>query len=168
MKTKTTLDSKMEVALNTQINAELWSSYLYLSMSYDMKNKGFEGMAKWFAFQSEEEFNHAKKMMEYVIVRDGKVKLGPIAEVRQEWNSPIDVFEDTLMHEKLITEKINSLMELAVQIKDYPTQNMLNWFIDEQVEEEDNARKNFATLKKIQKDVTALFIFDNSLMKRGE
>ena len=82
---------KMEAALNKQVNAELWSGYLYLSMSYDMDNKGFEGFASWFAKQAKEEFEHATRFMKFIGEMDGKVALMPIAEVRQEWNSPKDV-----------------------------------------------------------------------------
>ena len=88
------LETKMEIALNQQVNAELWSSYLYLSMSYDMDNKGYEGMASWFAKQAKEEFEHATRFMKFIGERDGKVKLMPIEEVRQTWNSPKDAFEE--------------------------------------------------------------------------
>lgn len=160
------LDAKMEAALNKQVNAELWSAYLYLSMSYDMEDKGFSGFAKWFAVQAEEEFEHATKFMEYIGSVDGKVKLMPIEEVRQEWNSPKDAFEDTLMHEKIVTGKINHLMDLAIELKDYAAQSMLKWFVDEQVEEEDTARKHLHTLEKIEKDSAALYLFNQQLGDR--
>jgi len=161
------LDTKMEDALNQQVNAELWSSYLYLSMSYDMDDKGYEGMASWFASQAKEEFAHATRFMKFIGERDGKVKLAPIKEVRQEWNSPKDAFEDTLMHEKIVTEKICKLMDLAVELKDYATQGMLRWFVDEQVEEEDTARKILEKLKKIENITGALYALDKQLGKRG-
>ena len=157
----------MEIALNQQVNAELWSSYLYLSMSYDLDNKGYEGMASWFATQAKEEFEHATRLMKFIGERDGKVKLTPIAEVRQEWNSPKDVFEDTLMHEKIVTGKIHKLMDLAIDLKDYATQNMLKWFIDEQVEEEDSARKILEKLKRIENSPAGLYAVDKLLSKRG-
>jgi len=157
----------MEVALNQQINAELWSSYLYLSMSYDMDNKGYEGMASWFALQAKEEFGHATRIMKFIGETGGKVKLTPIEEVRQEWNSPADAFEDTLMHEKIVTGKIHKLMDLAIELKDYATQNMLKWFVDEQVEEEDTARKTLEKLKKIENSPAGLYALDKQLSKRG-
>jgi len=160
------LDSKMEAALNKQANAELWSAYLYLSMSYDMDNKGYEGMACWFASQAKEEFEHATLFMKFIGEMDGKVKLAPIEEVRQEWNSPIDAFEDTLMHEKIVTEKIHKLMDMAVELKDYATQNKLKWFIDEQVEEEDTARKILEKLKKINSSPAGLYALDKQLGER--
>jgi ferritin len=161
------LDSKMETALNQQVNAELWSAYLYLSMSCDMDNKGYEGMSSWFALQAKEEFEHATRFMKFIGEMDGTIKLMPIEEVRQTWSTPTDAFADTLMHEKLITKKIHDLMDLAIELKDYAAQNMLKWFIDEQVEEEDAARKILNKLKKIENVPSALCAFDSQLGKRG-
>jgi len=160
------LETKMEIALNQQVNAELWSSYLYLSMSYDMDNKGYEGMASWFAKQAKEEFEHATRFMKFIGERDGKVKLMPIEEVRQTWNSPKDAFEDTLMHEKIVTGKIHKLMDMAIELKDYATQNMLKWFIDEQVEEEDTVRKILEKLIRIENSPAGLYAVDKQLSKR--
>jgi len=160
------LDTKMEIALNQQVNAELWSSYLYLSMSYDMDNKGYEGMVSWFAKQAKEEFEHATRFMKFIGERDGKVKLMPIEEVRQTWNSPKDAFEDTLMHEKIVTGKIHKLMDMAIELKDYATQNMLKWFIDEQVEEEDTVRKILEKLIRIENSPAGLYAVDKQLSKR--
>lgn len=162
------LHAKMETALNKQVNAELWSGYLYLSMSYDMADKGFHGTAKWFAKQAKEEFKHAERIANHIIDMDGKVKLMPIEEVRQEWNSPMDAFEDTLLHEKKVTEAIHGLYELANSLKDYATASMLKWFVDEQVEEEATPRDYINTLKKIQKDSAAMYLFDCSLGKRDD
>ena len=160
------LDSKMEIALNQQVNAELWSSYLYLSMSYDMDNKGYEGMASWFGAQAREELEHATRIMKFIGNRNGKVTLMPIEEVRQEWNSPKDVFEDTWMHEKIVTGKIHKLMDMAVELKDYATQSMLQWFIDEQMEEEDVVRKIVDKLKRIENIPAALYALDKRLGER--
>lgn len=165
---RTILDAKMMTALNKQVNAELWSAYLYLSMSYDMKDKGFGGFARWFKMQAEEEFEHAERFMEYIVSRDGKVKLSPIGEVRQEWNSPKDAFEDTLMHEKVVTEKIHELNDMAIELKDYATQNILKWFVDEQVEEEDTARGILQALEKISGDAAAMWMLNKELGKRKE
>ena len=161
------LDKKLEMALNEQVNAELWSSYLYLSMSYDMDNKGYEGMASWFAAQAKEEFEHATRFMHFIGEMDGKVVLMPIEKVRQEWNSPIDAFEDTLKHEKIVTGKINKLMDMAIELKDYATQSMLKWFIDEQVEEEDTARKLIDKLKKIEGSSAGLYALDKEIGARA-
>jgi len=160
------LDSKMKIALNQQVNAELWSAYLYLSMSYDMDDKGYEGMASWFALQAKEEFEHATRIMKFIGEMDGKVKLEQIEGVRQEWDSPKDAFEDTLKHEKVVTGKIHKLMDLAIELKDYVTQSMLKWFVDEQVEEEDTARKILEKLKKIENCPAGLYALDKELGAR--
>jgi len=157
------LESKMEMALNQQVNAELWSSYLYLSISYDMDNKGYTGMASWFALQAKEEFEHATRIMKFIGEMDGKVKLMPIEGVKQVWDSPKDAFEDTLKHEKIVTGKIHKLMDLAVELKDYAAQNMLKWFIDEQMEEEDTARKIVEKLERIENNHAGLYMLDKEL-----
>jgi len=161
------LDSKMELALNQQVNAELWSSYLYLSMSYDMDSKGYGGLASWFAFQAKEEFAHATRFMHFIGEMDGKISLMPIEAVQQAWNEPIDAFWDTLKHEKVVTQKIHALMDLAIELKDYATQSMLKWFVDEQVEEEDTARKIIDKLKKIESSPAGLYAIDKELGKRA-
>ena len=161
------LDSKMEIALNQQVNAELWSAYLYLSMSYDMDNKGYEGMASWFALQAKEEFDHATRIGKFIGEMDGKVTLMPIEKVTQEWKTPKDAFDDTLKHEKIVTGKIHHLMDMAVELKDYATQSMLKWFVDEQVEEEDAARKILEMLKKIENSPAGVYALDKKLGKRG-
>ena len=135
------LNKKLEEALNAQINAEFWSAYLYLSMSSDMSDKGMAGVANWFAIQFKEEQDHAMKFFNYVISRGGKVTLKPIEKVDTEWKSPLAAFEQTLQHEEKVTSLINDLYALAEQEKDYATQSMLKWFIDEQVEEEENAKE---------------------------
>ncbi len=160
------LHAEMENALNKQVNAELWSAYLYLSMSYDMADKGFNGMASWFAKQASEEFGHASKISNHIMEMDGKVKLMPIEEVRQEWNSPLDAFEDTLLHEKKVTAMIHHLYEMANNLKDYGTALFLQWFIEEQVEEEATPRDYIQALKKIEKDSAAMYMFDKALGKR--
>ncbi|MDR0437945.1 MAG: ferritin [Bacteroidales bacterium] len=162
------LEKKIEKALNQQANAELWSAYLYLSMSYDMDDKGYEGMASWFAQQAKEEFEHATRFMKFIGEMGGKVTLMPIESVRQEWSSPKDAFEDTLMHEQIVTKKIHALMDMAIELKDYPTQSMLKWFVDEQVEEEDTARKIIEILKKIESSSAGLYALDKQLGKREE
>jgi ferritin len=157
------LEQKMKIALNEQVNAELWSAYLYLSMSYDMDNKGYEGMASWFALQAKEEFDHATRIMKYIGGADGKVALAPIEAVKQEWASPQEAFEETLAHEKVVTGKIHKLMDLALELKDYATQNMLKWFVDEQVEEEDTMRKIVEKLKRLGNSPACLYALDKEL-----
>ena len=134
------LSKRLHDALNAQINAELWSAYLYLSMSMDAENKGLKGVANWFFVQFREEQDHARILMNYINSRDAKVVLKPIEEVRTEWTSPLDMFKDTLEHEKVVTSMINNLAAIAAEDKDFASSNMLVWFVDEQVEEEESAR----------------------------
>jgi ferritin len=137
-------------------------------MSFDMDDKGYEGMASWFASQAKEEFEHVTRFGKFVGEMEGKVTLMPIEAVEQEWNTPKDAFEDTLKHEKVVTGKIHKLMDLAIELKDYATQNMLKWFVDEQVEEEDAVRKILAKLNKIENIPAALYALDKQLGKRGD
>lgn len=160
------LNKKLEEALNAQINAEFWSAYLYLSMSSDMSDKGMAGVANWFAIQFKEEQDHAMKFFNYVISRGGKVTLKPIEKVDTEWKSPLAAFEQTLQHEKKVTSLINDLYALAEQEKDYATQSMLKWFIDEQVEEEENAKAIIDTLKLIGDNGYGLYQLDKELATR--
>ena len=160
------LNKKLEEALNAQINAEFWSAYLYLSMSSDMSDKGMAGVANWFAIQFKEEQDHAMKFFNYVISRGGKVTLKPIEKVDTEWKSPLAAFEQTLQHEEKVTALINDLYPLAEQEKDYATQSMLKWFIDEQVEEEENAKAIIDTLKLIGDNGYGLYQLDKELATR--
>lgn len=160
------LNKKLEEALNAQINAEFWSAYLYLSMSSDMSDKGMAGVANWFAIQFKEEQDHAMKFFNYVISRGGKVTLKPIEKVDTEWKSPLAAFEQTLQHEEKVTSLINNLYALAEQEKDYATQSMLKWFIDEQVEEEENAKAIIDTLKLIGDNGYGLYQLDKELATR--
>ena len=160
------LNKKLEEALNAQINAEFWSAYLYLSMSSDMSDKGMAGGANWFAIQFKEEQDHAMKFFNYVISRGGKVTLKPIEKVDTEWKSPLAAFEQTLQHEEKVTALINDLYALAEQEKDYATQSMLKWFIDEQVEEEENAKAIIDTLKLIGDNGYGLYQLDKELATR--
>ena len=160
------LNKKLEEALNAQINAEFWSAFLYLSMSSDMSDKGMAGVANWFAIQFKEEQDHAMKFFNYVISRGGKVTLKPIEKVDTEWKSPLAAFEQTLQHEEKVTSLINDLYALAEQEKDYATQSMLKWFIDEQVEEEENAKAIIDTLKLIGDNGYGLYQLDKELATR--
>ena len=160
------LNKKLEEALNAQINAEFWSAYLCLSMSSDMSDKGMAGVANWFAIQFKEEQDHAMKFFNYVISRGGKVTLKPIEKVDTEWKSPLAAFEQTLQHEEKVTSLINDLYALAEQEKDYATQSMLKWFIDEQVEEEENAKAIIDTLKLIGDNGYGLYQLDKELATR--
>ncbi|MCD7932151.1 MAG: ferritin [Tannerellaceae bacterium] len=160
------LSKKMEEALNAQINAEFWSAYLYLSMSADFAAKGKPGFANWMHIQFKEEQEHAIKFFNYVISRGGKPELKPIEEVKTSWESPLEAFEDTLAHEQKVTAMINDLYGLAVEEKDYATQSMLRWFIDEQVEEEETAQGIIEALNMIKDNGFGLYILDKELATR--
>ncbi|MBO7182811.1 MAG: ferritin, partial [Bacteroidales bacterium] len=134
------LSEKLHAAINEQINAELWSAYLYLSMSLDAESKGYKGVANWFYVQWLEEQDHARIFMNYLNSRDAKVELKPLAEVRTQWDSVLEMFQETLKHEKVVTSLINNLAAIAAEDRDFASSNMLVWFVNEQVEEEENAR----------------------------
>ena len=127
------LSEKLHAAINEQINAELWSAYLYLSMSMDAEAKGLKGVANWFYVQWLEEQDHARILMNYLNSRDAKVELKPIKEVETRWESVLDMFKQTLEHEKGVTSLINNLAAIAAEGRDFASSNMLVWFIDEQV-----------------------------------
>ncbi|TCN67623.1 ferritin [Acetobacteroides hydrogenigenes] len=159
------INNKMLDALNDQINAEFWSAFLYLSMSADFESKGFEGFAHWFRVQYKEESEHALKIFDYINDRGGTVRLHAIKEVTQTWPTPLAAFEDVLTHELKVTSLIHNLMDIAVQEKDYATQNFLRWYIDEQVEEEKNATAIIEKLKRVG-DGGGLVYIDKELKKR--
>lgn len=160
------LSKKLHDALNAQINAELWSAYLYLSMSLDAENKGFKGVANWFYIQFREEQDHARIFMNYLLSRDAEVKLSPIAEVRTSWASPLDMFKDTLEHEKKVTAMIHNLAAIAAEDRDFASANMLVWFIDEQVEEESNARDMIQACEAVEGNKFGLYTLDKELAAR--
>ena len=160
------LSEKLTKAINAQINAELWSAYLYLSMSMHFANKGYSGIANWFAIQFKEEQDQATIFMNYLNARDAKVILEPIAGVENTWESPLAAFAATLAHEQKVTALINDLQALAVEEKDYATQNNLQWFISEQIEEEETARGYIDALEKIGDNGYGLYMFDKELAAR--
>ncbi len=155
----------MEKAFNSQINKEFYSSYLYLAMSSYFESANFRGMAKWMRLQAMEESAHAMIIFNFVIERGGAVKLDAIAAPEVDFASPLDVFEKALEHEKYVTASIYSLMETAQGERDYASQSMLNWFVDEQVEEEANATEVVEQLK-MAGDKSGLLFIDRSLGER--
>lgn len=160
------LNKRLEEAINAQINAELWSAYLYLSMSAYCHETGHTGMANWFAVQFKEEQDHAQIFFNYIVSRGGRVKLAPIAEVPTEWDSVLAAFENTLEHERKVTALINNLYAIATEEKDYATQSKLQWFIDEQVEEEENAQEIINKLRLVQGNGYGLYMIDQELAAR--
>ena len=162
------LSKKLEEALNAQVNAEFWSAYLYLSMSTHFASEGLSGFAHWFKVQFEEEQEHAEKFMNYIVSRGGKVALKPIAKVDHKWKSPLHAFEDTLKHEKEVTAMINNLVSMAQEEKDYATNSMLQWFVNEQVEEEDTAQGYVDALKLIEGNNLGVYMLNKELGSRKD
>lgn len=160
------LNKKVEEAINAQINAELWSAYLYLSMSAWCAANGKPGMANWFEIQFREEQDHARIFFNYVLARGGRVLLKPIDAVPTEWKSELEVYENTLTHEQKVTALINNLYTIATNEQDYASQSMLKWFIDEQVEEEENAQVIIDNLKMLNGNGYGLFMLDKDLATR--
>lgn len=160
------LSKKIEEALNAQINAEMWSAYLYLSMSTYCHSIGHTGVSSWFKIQYKEELDHAMILFNHVHSRDGRVTLKAIEAVPTEWKSLFDVFEETLKHEEKVTSLINNLYALSLEEKDFATQSMLKWFIDEQVEEEETAQDIIDDLKMIDGNGYGLYMLDKDLGAR--
>ena len=160
------LSSNLYKAINEQINAELWSAYLYLSMSMDCQAKGYNGIANWFYVQFQEEQAHARIFMNYLNSVDAKVELLPIAEVRTSWDSVLDMFKQTLEHEKKVTAMINNIAAIANADKDYAAINRINWFVDEQVEEEESAREMITTFEAVEGNKYGMYMIDKELAAR--
>lgn len=160
------LSEKLHAAINEQINAELWSAYLYLAMSMDAESKGYKGVANWFYVQWLEEQDHAHILMNYLNSRDCKVTLKPIAEVRTEWSSVLEMYEETLRHEKVVTSLINNLAAIAAEDKDFASSNMLVWFINEQVEEEESARDMIFAVEAVEGNKYGMYQLDKELASR--
>lgn len=160
------ISKKMEEAINAQINAEFWSAYLYLSMSVHASQSGYKGLANWFSVQFKEEQDHAQILMNYLLSRGSEVKLAPIAAVETAWESPLAMFEDTLAHEKEVTAMIHNLYKIASDEKDIATVSMLNWFVDEQVEEEESAQDIIDSLRQVDDSKLGLFMIDKDLAAR--
>ena len=161
------LSKNLHQAINAQINAELWSAYLYLAMSMDAEAKGLKGVANWFHVQHLEEQDHARIFMNYLNSRDAKVVLQPIAEVPTEWNSVLEMFEQTLAHEKKVTALINNLAFIANEDRDFASINRLVWFIDEQVEEEESAREMIAAVEAVEGNKYGMYMLDKELATRA-
>lgn len=162
------LSKKLQDAINKQINAELWSAYLYLSMHSHFTHEGLPGVANWFMNQFHEEQEHAMKFMEYMDEKDAKVVLQPIDKVKTSWSSLKEAFEETLAHEKVVTGLINDLMALAREENDYATEVMLQWFVSEQVEEESSVNEILDKLSLIGDKGHAIYMLDKELGKRND
>jgi len=160
------LKKSVEVAINQQINAEFHSAYLYLSMSSYCQSIGMAGCANWMKIQYQEELAHATHFFDYVLERGGRVILTPIAEVEVDFKSVVHIFEETLMHEIKVTGLINNLMDTAIRESDHATKSFLQWFVDEQVEEEANVEQILNNLKLINGEGQGLLMMDREMQAR--
>lgn len=160
------LSKKMEDALNGQINKEMFSAYLYLSMSSYAETSGLKGISTWFKVQYHEEMVHAMKFYEYINRQGGAVALKAIGEPEIDFKSPLTMFEKALEHERFITRSINELIDIAISEKDHASKAFLDWYVTEQVEEEQNALEIVQTLKMIGDNTAALYMYDKELGAR--
>lgn len=160
------LKEKVLIALNNQLNAEMHSAYLYLSMSAYFEDKGLGGFANWMKVQYQEELSHALKFFDFINERNGRVTLTPIAGVATDFDGVIDVFEKTLAHEQMVTAMIDNIVDIAVEASDHATQSFLRWFIDEQVEEEANVNELLDNLKLINGQGNGVFMLNRELKGR--
>lgn len=160
------LSSKMENALNEQINAEIWSGYLYLSMSLCAARHGLPGLSHWMHIQSHEELAHARRLQLYLLSQDAMVELRSIATVPVEWDDTQEILRVALMHEQEVTSMINERMTLAIDEHDFATMIQLQWFVNEQIEEEQQLRDLLATLDMVEESPCALYQIDQQLLQR--
>lgn len=160
------ISEKLEKAFNVQINKEFYSEYLYLSMQAYFERLNLKGFVNWMSVQVQEERAHAMGMFDYLNQRGGSVILEAIEKPEVDWKSPLDVFENVLKHEEYVTASINELMDAAEDVKDRAAMSFLNWYLKEQVEEEDNVGQVLATLRLIGDDKKALLMLDKELAAR--
>ncbi len=162
------LNKRLQTALNDQIKEELESAYIYLSMCAYFEAQNLRGMARWMRLQAQEEVGHAMKIFDFINDRGGRVELEAIAKPPVKFKSPLDAFQKALAHERKITGLINKLYDLADDEDDYPTEVMLQWFIEEQVEEEKSVSEVVAQLELIGDQGAGLLILDKHLGERKE
>ncbi len=160
------MNRTVEKALNEQLNAELYSAYLYLSISTYFESLNFSGFAHWMRVQAREETGHAMKFYSYIFERDGHVALTAIDAPPASWKSPLEAFENAYQHEVKISGLIHDLVHLARAQKDIPTENFLQWFVEEQVEEEASTLGVVQKLKLIKDSANGLFMLDGHLGRR--
>lgn len=160
------INKKLEDAINKQINAEIYSAYLYLGMSSRCTETNLKGIAHWFYVQAQEEMTHAMKFYRFVLDRGGHPVMTSIEGVRTDWASPLEMFEAAYAHEQKVTGLINGIADIAIAERDHATASMLNWFVDEQVEEEANASEISEKLRLIGSSSDALLALDKELMLR--
>jgi len=162
------INRKIQDAINKQINHEFYSAYLYLSMSAYFESINLKGFAHWMRTQAKEEDEHAMKLYKFLVERGGKVILSEIEKPPLEWKSPLDAIESAYKHEQKVTEMINGLVNLAAAEKDRATEVFLQWFVNEQVEEENSTNELVQKLKLVGDSGNGLLMIDSELAKRKE
>lgn len=160
------LSSKITKALNDQINQEMGAAYAYLAASAWFESENLDGFAKWMELQRSEELEHAKKLIDYLHDRGGKLKLAAVKQPKSDFKTPMDVYKSALASEEANTRSIHALYELAVKEKDYATQSFLKWFIDEQVEEEKTMHDAIGLLEHAGNDRSALLVLNRQMGER--
>jgi ferritin len=160
-------NQKIQDAFNKQVNAELYSSYLYLSMAAYFESKNLKGMAHWMRVQAQEENMHAMKFFDFINERGGRVVLTQIQAPPTEWKSPLEVFEETCEHESKVTGLIHNLADLSLAEKDHAAHTFLQWFVNEQVEEEATAQEITGTIRMVSDNAAALYMIDQQLSQRA-
>jgi len=160
------LSEQMQKSLNEQVNAELFSSYLYLSMNAYFKSLNLDGFANWMYVQAQEELVHAMKFYDFINRRGGRVILEKVEDPKKEWASPLNAFEEAFEHEKMITGRIHHLVDISLQERDHATNTFLQWFVTEQVEEEESTDGVVRKLKLVGNADGGLFMIDLELAKR--
>lgn len=160
------INERIQTAFNEQIKNELYSAYLYLSMAAYFHSLGLNGMAGWMKVQAKEEIEHAQKFFDHVVARKGRVWLSALEQPRPEWSSPLDAWQNAHKHEQSVTSKVNSLVKLAQEENDNEAMPLLNWFVKEQVEEEESPLKIVQALTKIGDSKSGLVTLDRELGER--
>jgi len=158
---------RLNTAINDQIKNELESYYIYLSMAAYFHAMSLDGMGHWMRCQAHEETIHAMKFFEHLVDRDGKVVLQDLKQLKTEWGSPLEAFQDAFEHEKFISGKIHDLITIAREEKEYASEPLLAWFSDEQIEEEASTGKIVDELEMIGEDKSALLMLDRELGARA-
>lgn len=160
------IDKKMENGINDQITFEIYSAHLYLSMAAYLDSIDLPGFSHWMRIQYQEEIAHSFKMFDYVVERDGRAKICQIDEPQFEWDSVLDAFESAFAHEQMVTKRINNLVDIALAEKDHASHIFLQWFVNEQVEEEATAKGIIQQLKMLADSKAGLFQIDRELGQR--
>lgn len=162
------INEKIQQAFNEQINHEIGSAYIYLSMASYFHSQNLDGMASWMKEQAKEEMAHAMKLFDHIIDRDGNVVLGAIEKPKTQWSTPLDAWKDAYKHEQFITGRINTLLKLSNAETDFASGPLLNWFVSEQIEEEAQTLKIVQQLEMVGSSGAGLIMLDKQLGKRVE